>query len=288
LTKFLEVIKLGYRQLTKNIMNNKIKVSIIVLIVIIAIFGLALITKHNVKPTTSTTASKTQTVNNKVTTSKTIVSQTKGMLYFTLSDEETSYAGEVAGVTAVNVVIDKVQAYNEAYGWVTLSQVPQTFDLIQLKAGRQAVLLAKASVPANKYPVPENTYTDFRIHMAKVTVSASGVTRAATLPSANLDVKTVGLVVGANSSSAVHLNIMAVVSLHQTDKGEFIFTPVVAFDSRANATVQIGKNNIPTVSFGEAGPSINAGMDVNGQMETDFMIKPTAKVSIVGGVITAQ
>ena len=208
--------------------------------------------------------------------------QPKGTMYFTITDGETT---PNENITAITMIIDKVQTYNEAYGWVTASQVPQTFNLLQLKTNHQVLLLAKASVTANKYEVPENTYNEFRIHIAKVTVTESGNTTTAILPANNFDIKTTGLFVYTNTNSAAQFNIMGVESLHKTDKGEFVFTPIATFDSRINATVQVGANNITTVVFGETNASVNAGMDINGQVKTDFMVNPKANITVTNGVI---
>ena len=229
----------------------------------------------------SANAPKTQTAK-KTNASNNNAGQTKGTMYFTITDGETTPAGNI---TAINMVIDKVQTYNEAYGWVTVSQVPQTFNLLQLKTSHQILLLAKASVPANKYEVPQNTYNDFRIHIAKVTVTDSGNITAAILPANNFDIKTTGLFMYTNTNSAAQFNVMGVKSLHKTDKGEFVFTPVITFDSRVNATVQVGSNNVTMVSFGETNASVNAGMDINGQIKTDFMVNPAANITVTNGII---
>ena len=88
-----------------------------------------------------------------------------------------------------------------------------------------------------------------------------------------------------NTNSAAQFNVMGVKSLHKTDKGEFVFTPVITFDSRVNATVQVGSNNVTMVSFGETNASVNAGMDINGQIKTDFMVNPAANITVTNGII---
>lgn len=272
--------------------NSIVIIIIIVLALLVCIFGLYFINKHIANSPSANLPNiskniKTQSVSKKnVVTSKNIVqNQVKGTMYFTIADAETAYMGELANVSSVSVTIDKVQAYNEASGWITLSQTSQTFDLAQLKSNNQVLLLAKAAVPANKYPVPENTYDEFRLHIAKVVATVSGVTKTAILPSNDFIVKTTGLIVYANNSSAAQFNILAIKSLHQTDKGEFVFTPVATFDSRDNATVQVAKNGVTSASFGETNPSFNFGMDIDGKIKSDFFVDPGAKLVINSGVI---
>ncbi len=256
-------------------MNNKAIVTTVVVLVVVILggFGIWYWTNSVTSLNPSYTTNGNTTNQNGTQYQNTVQNQTRGTMYFSMTDA----AVDMKNVTAVTMTVDNVQTYNKAVGWITVSQVPQTFSLLDLKAKHQVVLLAKASVPVG-------TYSEFRLHIAKIMVTASGTTKQALVPSNNFDVAT-NVMVNANANSAAQFDVMADKSLHQTDKGEFVFTPVVRFDSRVNATVLIGAGNVMVVSFGETNASVNLGMDVDGKIKTDFVVDPNAKLSVSGGTI---
>src|SRR3989344_8504352 len=102
--------------------------------------------------------------------------QTKGTIYFAVTDA----AANMQNVSAINMTIDRVDVYSAAQGWVTITQAPQTFSLLELKSKNQSKLLAKASVFAD-------TFSQVKLHISKVMVTESGKVKEAKLPSNNFN-----------------------------------------------------------------------------------------------------
>ncbi len=252
-------------------MNKTLTIVIVVaVIILVGAFAWYMISNNTVNQMTDGTNTTQNTQNNG---SGNTTQSAKGTMYFAITDA----AADMKNVTAVNMTIDSVQAYNKVDGWVTISQASQTFNLLDLKAKHQAVLLAKATVSAN-------TYNEFKFHIAKVMVTANGQTKQATLPSGNFNVKT-DLIVNANSTSAVQLDVLADKSMHVTSSGEYVFAPTVTFDSRVKANVAVGTNNVISIANGETNASVHAGMDIDGTVKTDFVLDANTKLNVTGGVI---
>ena len=228
-------------------MNKKILVALVILVIIVA--G-ALIWYFASSPVVAPT--KTTTGTTKTDTAKTPATTGKGTLYITVTDA----AADMGNVSAVNVTIDKVDAFSAKQGWVNISSSAKTFSLLELKAKSQAMLFAKTSVAAD-------TYTQFKLHIAKVTVTEAGKVKDATLPSANFQMAA-NVLVNGNTSSVVRFDIMADKSISKSAAGVFTFAPAIKLDSSSNATVQVASDNSVTVFGGLINPSLNATMDLKG------------------------
>lgn len=200
--------------------------------------------------------------------------QTKGSLYITMTDA----AANMNAVTAVNMTVDKVYIHNQTDGWVAVSQTPQTFDLLALHASGSQKLVAKVDATTG-------TYDQIWFHMTNVAVTESGKVKTATLPSG--DFKMTGTIkVVADAASSAKIDVLADKSLYKTAKGEFIFAPVVNFESRSSATANVDSNNIVTVTGGVVESTTTAGMDFDGSVKANFKLDLNANVQINGGVIS--
>lgn len=144
---------------------------------------------------------------------------TKGTVFFSVTDAATN----MGAISSIMMTVDKVEMRNEAKGWITISESPKTFDLLRLKSQSKTELLAKADVAAD-------TYGQVRLHVSKIIVTESGQAKEAKLPSNELKLNSRLKVVSGTESSA-KFDVIASESLHKTGKGEFIFAPVVKFES---------------------------------------------------------
>ena len=251
---------------------NKI-ITIIILIIVVVVGG-ALIWQwmaNTQMANSPNTASNTdQNAQNSATASQNNTpAKLKGTMYVSLTDA----ALNMKNVTAVNVTIDKVQVSNLGEGWVTLSQTPQTFNLLDLKAKSQAVVIGKASLSSG-------TWNEFKLHVSKVMVTSSGATKQATLPSSDVYLKT-EVMVNSNTNSVAQFDILADKSLYQTTAGDFIFAPVITFTSRMNATVNVNAStNVIAASYGQTNAAVNVGMDIDGQLKNNFAINPNTVLNV--------
>jgi hypothetical protein len=259
--------------------NNKMMIAAVVIGVVLVVLGGGYFLYANMNTSTqapadtnTTTSTDTNGTNTQGTSNQPTGTGT-GTMYVTVTDA----AASMENITAVNMTVDKVDVYSNTKGWVTLSQTPRTFSLLDLKAKNQAMLAAKTDVPVD-------AYSQVRLHVSKVLVTESGVVKEAKLPSGELKLMTNVGVYG-NTNSVVRFDIIADKSMHKTGKGEFIFAPVVKLDSSSSATVTVDANNMVVVSGGNINPTVSAGMDIDGQVKANFILDAAAKLDITGGVI---
>ncbi|MBI5227864.1 DUF4382 domain-containing protein [Candidatus Micrarchaeota archaeon] len=174
-------------------------------------------------------------------------------------------------ITSVNITVDSVMAHNEAKGWVSLSSTPKTYDLMQL-VGKEA-LLADAQLD-------NGTYEQMRLQISKVIVTDTEGTHEAKLPSGDLKINGV-VVVNSNSTSTATFDFIPSESLHVTGNGQYIMAPVIDFESRENATVNVSQNNeINETDQGKLRTKIKVGMDENGTLGIGIGIPANAQISI--------
>ncbi|MDO8510388.1 MAG: DUF4382 domain-containing protein [bacterium] len=198
---------------------------------------------------------------------------TKGTIFFSVTDA----AANMGAISSIMMTVDKVEMRSEAKGWVTISESPKTFDLLELKSKSKTELLAKADVAAD-------TYNQVRLHISKIVVTESGQAKEAKIPSNELKLNSEIKVTSGTESSA-KFDVMASESLHKTGKGEFIFAPVVKFESRSDANVEVGSDNSVTISGGDADDSVTVGMDINGEVKENFRLDINANLELDGGII---
>lgn len=249
-------------------MNKGLLIGIIVVIAVLVVLGMWwMIYGANNQAVNPNPASNTN--NNQAAT--------KGTLYVNFTDA----AVNMGTISQVNMTVDRVYAHSQAQGWVTLSTVPQTFSLLELKVANKTALMVKADVKAD-------TYDQVWFHMSAVGITETGkATKQATLPSGDFKMAGVVKVVAGQSSTAT-LDVLADQSIYKTDKGEFIFAPVVAFEGRQNATVNVDSNNIVTITGGTVDSVATAGMDINGEVKANFKLDLNSKLEINGGTISVK
>lgn len=252
------------------------KVVLIVAVIVLLILGGA-IAWFFINPSAPNTSTTNPTVNPNSAVNPTPIPNGKGALYFTVTDA----AAAMGSVTAVSMTIDSVDVYSKTQGWVNVSSVAQSYSLLDLKAKFQALLLAKAFVNPD-------TYTQFKLRIAKVMVTAAGVQKEAKLPSNNFAFEG-NVIVSANTSSAGRFDVIADSSMHKTTAGEFVFAPVIKFDSSTNTTVKVAADNSVVVFGGLINPSVNAGMDATGAVKLNYILDPKTNLRISAtGVISAS
>ena len=186
----------------------------------------------------------------------------------------------MGAVSAIDMTVDKVEMHSEAQGWVTVSETTKTFDLLELKSKSRAELLAKADVTAD-------TYKQVRFHVKSIIVTESGQKREAKIPSNEFRMNGVVKVVG-NADTSAKFDVLADQSLHKTGNGEYIFAPVVKFESRSSATINVAADDTVTVMGGSTDENSKAGMDINGEVKVNFQLNLNSNLEIVGGVIKVK
>jgi len=182
----------------------------------------------------------------------------------------------LASVSSLNVTIDKVEAHSLTNDWVTLSTASKTYDLVALNHSGSAELLADASLPAG-------TYDQVRVDVSGVNVTATGTTIAAKLPSNSLKIMG-NFTVLAGETTTVTFDIAAGKSLHRTGDGKWIFAPVVRFMSKDHADIDIDADENVHEKSGDTESDENEGMDVNGDMHSNFELQDKLDIDSTGTV----
>ncbi|OGZ69217.1 MAG: hypothetical protein A3D44_00830 [Candidatus Staskawiczbacteria bacterium RIFCSPHIGHO2_02_FULL_42_22] len=253
-------------------MDNKTIITLVVVIGALVLLGGGYLLYTNMSTDTQGNYSVNNDTNQNVNEQNN-QNQATGTLYVTITDA----AANMGSVSAVSMTVDKVEVYNNAQGWITVSSTPKTFNLLELKAKSQAMLVASADVPVN-------SYNQIRVSASKILVTEAGKVKEAAMPSGQITFET-NMVVYGNTNSVARVDVLADKSLHKTKDGSFIFAPVITFDSSSNATVIVDTNNVVTVSGGAINPTIHVGMNVGGEMKTNFQLDQSLELLINGPVI---
>lgn len=196
-----------------------------------------------------------------------------GKVYVTVSDA----SANVQDVNDVALTINKVELHSTTQGWITVSTNPNTFNLLSLKASGKVELAGEADVPAD-------TYDQVRATIGSVEVKTTNAgTKTAVLASNTLTISGT-TVVDANESSHANLDVQTSDSLHTAIDGEFVFTPVVNFESQDNATVTLNSDNSVTATGGTVDASLMVGTDLSGATHVGAEISPNVQIQINAGI----
>jgi hypothetical protein len=112
-------------------------------------------------------------------------------------------------------------------------------------------------------------------------VTAAGKTQDAKLPSNTLRI--VGrLTVVSDQTSTMVLDLMLAKSLHLTGSGQYIFAPVLKFQTKANTSVNVDSSERVRASGGRMDDEHAFGMDEKGEMHVDFELPANLKIDASG------
>ncbi len=200
----------------------------------------------------------------------------QGRVVFTIADA----AADMNSVSRVVVTIDSISVHSDTEGWVTVSSIPQTTDLLLLKAEGAQRLLADVKLK-------EGSYQQLRLDISKVVVTDNTGEHQAKLPSGELKIIG-GFNVSANSTSTAKFDFIADESLHRTGNGEYILAPVVQLETREDADVDVKADNKVEVKNGHVKTNIKVGMDVDGNVGVGLHIPKEAKVSLSNGKVKLE
>ncbi|HEU0085630.1 MAG TPA: DUF4382 domain-containing protein [Candidatus Paceibacterota bacterium] len=189
-------------------------------------------------------------------------SRENGALYIGVTDA----TADIENINEVRLSVQKVEIYNEVDGWVTVSSNSEKYSLFQLRDNQRVELYAKEDVAVG-------SYERVRVTIGNVDIEKiNGESMRAEIPSSQI-VADVNVEVIENQTSYVLIDFLADKSLHvaiEGDEEKYIFAPVVMMESRSNATVAEGMNNILSVSGGNLESSANVGMDLSGNSRMNF------------------
>jgi hypothetical protein len=183
----------------------------------------------------------------------------------------TDQTANMQGVSEVRMTVSGVEAYNQTEGWVNVMNERKTYELLDLNTSGRVAYYTRVKID-------EGSYEQLKLRIGDVTVLYNGREVQARLPSneiiinGNVNIKN-------GETTYVEFDVIASDSLHRTANGQFVFTPVVELRSAANATITV-ENDTVIVSGGTPVSSGRFGMDVDGQMKSNFMIGTDARLNI--------
>ncbi len=188
-----------------------------------------------------------------------------GRVVFTITD----VAADMGTVSSVLVTIDSVSVHRSDAGWINVTFLPGTYDLLELNAkGRNELL---ADVQLN-----EGQYQQIRLQISNVTVVDDKGAHDAKLPSSELKI-VANLLVEANSTSTVTFDFIANESLHITGGGKYIMAPVIRLEIREGADVETGLDNVE-ITGGTIKTNTKIGMDAAGNVGAGKKIPADMKI----------
>ncbi|MDO8556259.1 MAG: DUF4382 domain-containing protein [Nanoarchaeota archaeon] len=191
-----------------------------------------------------------------------------GRVVFAITDAAT----DIGAVTSIKITVESVKVHSETEGWVTVSSMQKTYDLLQLKAQSKQELLADVTLK-------EGTYNQLRLDISRVVVIDASGSHEAKLPSGELKING-NLVVEENSTSTATFDFIADESLHITGNGQYIMTPVVQMETRQDANVSITIGNRVEIRNGRVNTNIKVGMNLDGDVGEGLKIKENVKLFI--------
>ncbi|OGZ69683.1 MAG: hypothetical protein A3F47_00365 [Candidatus Staskawiczbacteria bacterium RIFCSPHIGHO2_12_FULL_38_11] len=210
---------------------------------------------------------------NQNTNSNNYNTQTQGKIIFGITDA----AASMSNISSVLITVDSAQIHSEQKGWIAVANEPKQYDLLALKQSGGIALIADTVVDMG-------TYNQVRLLVSKVVVVENGVQKEATLPSGEIKINA-NVVVNNNSTSTVVFDFIVDDSLHVTGNGQFIFAPVIQLEAKSNADVQVNADNMVAIQNGKTETNASFGMDVSGEIKSNFMLNKNEVLDLIGGTI---
>ena len=189
----------------------------------------------------------------------------------------TDKAADLGTVSSIYLTVDKISVHAKEKSWVTISDKPQTYDLLTLRTTGEIMALATSELNPGLYDQVE-------LSVSKVTVLDSKGSNEVFLPSNKI--KIIGdVLVEGNKTTIVLFDFIADESIHQTGKNEYIFAPVIKVETRNKADVKVFLKTVD-IRGGEISSSNTYGMDEKGNLRAAYKLGATTNLTIENGKIT--
>ncbi|MBI3632923.1 MAG: DUF4382 domain-containing protein [Candidatus Vogelbacteria bacterium] len=211
--------------------------------------------------------------------SATTKTTSKGELVFAITDK----SADIGSINSILLTIGSVKVHSPKNGWISITETPQEFDLLKLKATGHDELLADINLAPD-------TFDQIRLTIGKIYATGKdGSTLEVKLPSNEIKIDGVLLSEKAKTSTIL-LDFLSDRSLHTTGSGKLIFAPVITVETRSEAIAQIlpvtGSNHKKVdIIGGDTKFNGTLGMDENGTVKINNFIDPSSTLEIIGNVI---
>lgn len=200
----------------------------------------------------------------------------QGKVYVSVSDASAS----IQEVSDVAMTVDKVELHSASQGWVTVSDADRTFNLLTLKANGRMELAGSADVNAD-------TYDQVRMTINKVEVKTKSAGNKAAVVVAHAMTIPGSVVVNANGTAHVNVDVQTSNSLHTATNGEYVFAPVVVYTTNHGGSVSVASDNTVTAQGGTTDTNTGVGTDLSGNVVVGSQLSPDLKIDVSGETVSA-
>jgi len=193
-----------------------------------------------------------------------------GNLYVSVTDA----TADIQNVNDIDLSVKKVEIHSKEEGWVTISSKEKVYALLALKASGRVELYAK------KTGLEAGTYDKVRITLGNSVVhtKTKGDVKAV-IPGSQVVINT-RLKINNGADSHFKIDFMADKSLHATSDGKFVFAPVVQVESRSNAQINVGSDDMVQVSGGTVDTNTTIGVDLSGSSRVNYQLQTDSSLKI--------
>jgi len=187
----------------------------------------------------------------------------------------TDASADMNNITSIKLTIDKVSFHSDANGWVDVSTLQHTYDLLALKKSASNSLLADLSLAPARYD-------QMMLDVSSVTITDASGIHAAKMPSNTLRLNG-EIVVLSNKTSTVSFDFIADQSLYLAD-GQYIFAPVIQLESRTDGVADTAQSDNIRLSGGTVQTSSRVGMDTLGNLVVGGSLPPYLQIDENGTI----
>jgi len=178
---------------------------------------------------------------------------------------------------SILMTINGIEIHSPKTGWVSLSNEAVTYDLLRLKREGKFELIFDRSFSVG-------SYDQIRIPLGSVVLIKGGIAYNAKVPSEQFIIP-LTLFVKKNETSSITLDVLADSSLHTTEKGSFIFAPVIHLTTQTDIeVVQMSGRKVELLG-GTTAFDVTAGVNEDGNTKVGTSIDRGVILDLVGTTI---
>ncbi len=180
-------------------------------------------------------------------------------------------------IQGIQMVINEVKIRNSStQKWISLSSTARVYNLLALDRAADLAVFSDNNVP-------RGIYDQVRISIAKVSVLKSDTATAAMLPASTMTIN--GKIIVINGKDAVvSFDFLSDKSLHITQKGSYLFIPVVRVQIKSQSSVQI-MNDVIHSAGGVTDIDSTVGMNEKGVVKTNFILDKNTNLDVIDNII---
>ncbi|HUC38950.1 MAG TPA: DUF4382 domain-containing protein [Candidatus Acidoferrum sp.] len=186
-----------------------------------------------------------------------------------------SDAPAASGITAVNIQVTGVEVKSSTSGqWYPVTFSTNGSYNLSALSGSYAIM--------GNVTVPAGTYSQVMMTIGSASVTANGTTQAAALANSTVLVSgNFDFTNTTNSTNWVNIGINSSESVHAAAYGSYAMYPTVQIILWQNAQLGVQSNNTVSVqNYGTVATTVNAGMALNGTMQSNFVLSQSLNLTV--------